>query len=156
MKIRKLTEENYPKVQALLQTAFPNSKYEERLVDKFHKNHTPVHEWVCIHRNMYIAYIAFSNAFNGDDVCGLHLAPIAVNPEYQNQGVGTELIQFALRQKEIKEKTIFVLGDPKFYTRFGFERCEQPICPFDKNNKHFLSLRNPGTEEFIVGYEPEF
>ncbi|WP_136810219.1 GNAT family N-acetyltransferase [Desulfosediminicola flagellatus] len=156
MKIRKLTEDHLPKVQALLETAFPRSKYEERLVTKLHKNKRPLHEWVCIHRNMYIAYIAFSRAFNEGNVCGLHLAPIAVNPEYQKQGVGTELIKFALRQPEIKDKTLFVLGDPEFYTRFGFERCEQPICPFAKNNKNFLSIRNPGTEAFTVGYEPEF
>jgi len=31
-----------------------------------------------------------------------------------------------------------------------------PICPFDKNNAHFLSLRNTTTSQFTVGYEAEF
>jgi len=156
MKIRKLTPENYVKASALLQQAFPGSTYEVKLVENFHKNDTAVHEWVCIHINRVIAYIAFSNAYNGSDVCGLHLAPVAVKPEFQKQGIGSELIRFALRQNAIKENTIYVLGDPGFYKKFGFEPCVMPICPFDENNAHFLSIRNNTSSQFTVGYEPEF
>ncbi|MFH1216814.1 MAG: N-acetyltransferase [Pseudomonadota bacterium] len=156
MKIRKLTPENHARVAALLRQAFPGSTYEEQLFENFHKNGTPVHEWVCLHTNTVIAYIAFSNAYNGSVVCGLHLAPLAVKPEFQKQGTGSELLRFALRQDGIKENTIFVLGDPGFYKRFGFEPCAMPICPFDKNKGHFLSIRNNTTSQFTVGYEPEF
>ncbi|WP_300455440.1 N-acetyltransferase [Desulfobacula sp.] len=156
MKIRKLTTENYPKVSALLQQAFPDSRYEVQLVESFHKNGTPVHEWVCLHTNRVIAYIAFSNAYDGPDVCGLHLAPLAVTPAFQNQGIGSELLRFALRQTAIKENTLFVLGNPEFYQKFGFVPCAGPICPFDKNNAHFLSLGNTPSRKFTVGYEPEF
>src|SRR5512136_1926138 len=97
MKIQKLTEENRTKVYALLNRAFPGSEYEVELVRKFHENGKPAHEWVCIHTNKIIAYIAFSNAYNGNEVCGLHLAPMAVTPEFQKQGVGSELLRFALR-----------------------------------------------------------
>jgi putative acetyltransferase len=156
MKIRKLTHENYPKVSALLQKAFPGSKYEIRLFENLHKSEKLLHEWICIHRNKAVAYIAYSKAFYGKEVCGLHLAPLAVTPQMQNQGIGSELLRFSLRQKEIKEKTLFVLGAPGFYTKFGFERCTIPICPFDKNNKHFLSIRNNASTSVTVGYEPEF
>lgn len=156
MKIRKLSPENYTKVAALLQQAFPGSTYEGQLVENFHKNGTAVHEWVGIHTNRVIAYIAFSNAYNGAAVCGLHLAPLAVNPDFQRQGTGSELLRFALRQEVIKESTIFVLGAPGFYRKFGFEPCAQPLCPFDKHNDHFLSLRNTTTTKFTVGYEAEF
>jgi putative acetyltransferase len=156
MKIRKLTPENYAKVSALLQQAFPGSTYEVQLVENFHKNGTVVHEWVGIHTNRVIAYIAFSNAYHGSAVCGLHLAPLAVNPEFQRQGTGSELLRFALRQEIIKESTIFVLGAPGFYRKFGFEPCTQPLCPFDKNNSQFLSIRNTTTDKFVVGYEAEF
>ena len=80
MKIRKLTSENYAKASALLRQAFPGNTYEVQLVEKLHKNGKAMHEWVCIHTNRVIAYIAFSNAYNGSDVCGLHLAPLAVKP----------------------------------------------------------------------------
>jgi putative acetyltransferase len=156
MKIRKLTPDDYAKVSALLQQAFPRSGYEVRLVEKLRQNRKIVQEWVCIHRNTVIAFIAFSQAFDGANVCGLHLAPMAVKPQMQNQGVGSELLRFALRQDIIRDNTIFVLGDPDFYLKFGFERCAVPICPFDKNNAHFLSIRNTPSHEYTVGYEREF
>lgn len=156
MKIRKLTSENHPKAYALLRQAFPKSSYEEQLVEKLHKNGKIVHEWVCIHINSIIAYVAFSNAYNGSDVCGLHLGPLAVKPDFQKQGIGSELLNFVLRQPIVKENTVFVLGDPKLYGKFGFERCAMPVCPFDKKNVHFLSIRNNINSQFTVGYEPEF
>jgi putative acetyltransferase len=156
MKIQRLTEENRAKVYALLRSAFPGSEYEAGLVQKFHENGKAVHEWVCIHTNKVIAYIAFSNAYHGNDVCGLHLAPMAVAPDFQRQGVGSELLRFALRQEAIKSRPLFVLGEPGYYNRFGFEPCSLPVCPFDKNNAHFLSMRNDSTSHFTVGYEPEF
>ena len=156
MKIRKLTPENYAKASALLRQAFPGSTFEVQLVENFHKNGKDVHEWVCVHTNRIIAYIAFSNAYDGSAVCGLHLGPLAVKPEFQKQGIGSELLRFALRQDVIKENTIFVLGDPGFYQKFGFEPCASPICPFDNNNGHFLSIHNNTSRRFTVGYESEF
>ena len=155
MKIRKLTPDNYAKAAALLRQAFPGT-YEMRLVDNLHKHGKDLHEWVCIHTNRVIGYIAFSNAYNDSTVCGLHLAPLAVKPEFQKQGVGAELLRFALRQEVVKANTLFVLGNPGFYKKFGFEPCANPICPFDKNNGHFLSMRNQAVTPFTVGYEPEF
>lgn len=156
MKIRKATQENHAKIYALLRYAFPGSEYEASLVQKFHENGKPLHEWVCIHTNRVIAYVAFSRAYNGESVCGLHLAPMAVSPEFQKQGVGSELLRYALRQESIQSQALFVLGEPDYYKKFGFEPCRLPICPFDKNNSHFLSLRNDVTTHFTVGYEPEF
>lgn len=156
MKIRKPTQEIFVKVSALLSSAFPKSQHEAKLVEEFHDNETPIHEWVCIHLNKVVAYIAFSNAYNGDKICGLHLAPLAVAPNFKDQDFCSELLNFALRQDPIKNSPIFVLGNPKFYKRFGFEPCPVPLCPFAKKNKHFLALRNTTTTQFTIGYEPEF
>lgn len=156
MKIRPLTPEQYPKAAALLQQAFPRSRKEAQLFDTLHHKGRVLHEWVCLHRDTVTAYIAFSNAFDGTRVCGLHLAPLAVKPQMQNQGIGSELLRFALRQEVIKENTIFVLGNPALFLRFGFERCALPLCPLAKGNAHFLSLRNTPTHPYTVGYEPEF
>lgn len=156
MKIQKLTVENRPKVYALLQNAFPDSVYEVTLVQKLHEHERALYEWVCIHTNKAIAYIAFSPAYEGKEICGLHLAPMAVAPDFQKQGVGTELLRFALRQEVIKNQSLFVLGEPGYYKRFGFEPCKEPVCPFDQDNVHFLSMRNSATAGFSVGYEPEF
>lgn len=156
MKIQKVTIEHRPKVYALLQRAFPGSNYEAGLVQKLHEHGRPIHEWVCIHTGKAIAYIAFTNAYHSKEICGLHLAPMAVAPDFQRQGIGSELLRFALRQEAIKSQPLFVLGEPGYYKRFGFEPCSVPICPFDKNNAHFLSMRNTMDTHFVVGYEPEF
>lgn len=156
MKIQKVTQETQAKVYALLRRAFPGSAYEAELVQKLHENGRPLQEWVCLHTNKVIAYIAFSQAYRGSEVCGLHLAPMAVTPEFQKQGVGSELLKYALRQEPISSQTLFVLGEPRYYKKFGFAPCRLPICPFDKDNAHFLCLRNTVTDHYIVGYEPEF
>jgi putative acetyltransferase len=156
LKIQKLTEENRAKVYALLLRAFPGSDHEAGLVRKLHENCRVVHEWVCIHTNKVIAYIVFSNAYHGKEICGVHLGPMAVAPDFQKQGVGTELLRFALRQEAIKSQPLFVLGVPGYFQRFGFEPCSMPICPLDINNAHFLSMRNNTIAGFVVGYEPEF
>ncbi len=156
MKIQKVSIENRAKVYALLRRAFPGSEYEALLVQKLHENNKLAHEWICLHAGKGIAYIAFSNAYHGNEVCGLHLAPMAVSPDFQKQGVGSELLRFALRQEDIKSRTLFVLGEPDYYQKFGFEPCGLPTCPFDKNNAHFLSMRNETSSQFVVGYEAEF
>lgn len=156
MKIQTVTLETRPKVYALLRRAFPGSDYEAALVEKLHGNGRALHEWVCIHTNKVIAYVAFSPAYHGNEVCGLHLAPMAVAPDFQRQGGGTELLRFALRQEAIKSQPLFVLGEPGYYSRFGFEPCSMPICPFDTDNAHFLGMRNSTADSFVVGYEPEF
>ncbi len=156
MKIRKLTPENEPKVAALLQQAFSRSRYEVQLFEKLHEKGRSLHEWVCIHRNTVTAYIAFSNAYDGPTVCGLHLAMLAVKPQMQHQGIGSELLRFSLRQDVIKESTLFVWGSPGWYQKFGFVHCALPLCPFDKDNAHFLSIRNAASHRYTVGYEPEF
>ena len=156
MKIRKLTSESYARVSALLRLTFPDSNYEVQLVEELHKNRKAMHEWICIHRNNTVAYIAFTNAFVRAKVCGMHLSIFAVKPEYQNQGIGSELLRFAMRQDAIRESAIFVSGDPAFFQKFGFEHCIMPVCPFDKTNARFLCIRNNTTLQYTVGYEPEF
>ncbi len=155
MKIRKLTVENHTKVSALLKQAFTGS-YEVHLFESLHRNKRDLHEWVCIHRNKVIAYIGFSNAYDGQKVCGLHLAPFAVKPDTQGRGVGTELLRFSLRQEVFKDRAIFVLGDPGFYQKFGFVQSATILCPFSNKKSHFLNIGKSHSHSFTVGYEPEF
>jgi putative acetyltransferase len=51
----------------------------------------------------------------------LSLAPMAVLPEYQRQGIGSELVLKGLDACRIEgHKIVIVLGHPNFYPRFGF------------------------------------
>ncbi len=156
MKIKKPTPDDYAKISALLRQSFPGSNKEVVLIENMHTHNRELHEWVCIHVNRVIAYICFSTAYKGHEACGLHLGPLAVKPDFQRQGIGTELLRFALRQKIIQENKLFVLGNPLYYKKFGFEPCSSPRCPFDTNNAHFLAIRNSTASTFTVGYESEF
>ena len=77
MKIQKLTIENRAKDYALLHIAFPGSDYETGLVQKFHENGRPIHEWVCIHSIKVIAYTssASSGVFRGQ-----HMQSPSIDP----------------------------------------------------------------------------
>ncbi len=56
----------------------------------------------------------------------LALAPVSVLPEYQNKGIGKDLIHKALEQaKELGHQSIVVLGHPEYYPKFGFEKASQ-------------------------------
>lgn len=65
---------------------------------------------------------------DGGSVRGLvGLAPLSVDPDFRNQGLGTALVREAIRQcKDNRVAALFVLGDPKFYQPLGF----QPAADF--------------------------
>lgn len=51
----------------------------------------------------------------------LLLAPLAVVPDAQHQGIGTTLVEAAIAlARESGEIAMLVFGDPKYYSRFGF------------------------------------
>lgn len=57
------------------------------------------------------------------------LAPLALTPAIQNQGIGRRLIQVGFENlKEAGIAYIFVPGDPAYYRRFGF-RTEDRVAP---------------------------
>lgn len=57
------------------------------------------------------------------------LAPLAVAPEWQRQGVGAALIREGLyRLEQASVGQVFVLGDPAYYGRSGF-KAETAIAP---------------------------
>ena len=51
----------------------------------------------------------------------LGLAPLAVLPDYQNKGIGSELVGAGLNEcRRIGHEAIIVLGHARYYPRFGF------------------------------------
>jgi putative acetyltransferase len=54
---------------------------------------------------------------------GMALAPMAVLPDRQSEGIGTALVTHGLKVlQERRCPFVVVLGYPDYYTRFGFER----------------------------------
>lgn len=56
----------------------------------------------------------------------LTLAPVAVLPEFQGKGIGCSLIKACIETaRKMGEKTMTVLGHPRYYPRFGFEQASK-------------------------------
>ncbi len=57
------------------------------------------------------------------------LGPLAVDPDWQSQGIGSLLIHHGIRQvKAAGCSLVLVLGNPSYYSRFGFKK-ESGIKP---------------------------
>ena len=99
----------------------------------------------------------YSIAFRGPAKIGYHMAPVAVHPDFQRQGVGSALIAASLRTEPFERVPVFVLGDPAFYERFGFVEVVTARCPFDDGNAHFRARKWVEAEEpFSIGYVNAF
>ncbi len=64
----------------------------------------------------------------------LGLAPLSVRPDLQRRGIGAALIREALERAGREGwRAVFVLGDPSYYTRFGFdpEQARGYATPFE-------------------------
>lgn len=60
------------------------------------------------------------------DTTGLGLAPLAVHPDHQRSGVGTQLTEAGLhRARLLGHGFVVVLGHPTYYPRFGFRPASQ-------------------------------
>jgi putative acetyltransferase len=52
----------------------------------------------------------------------ISLAPMAVLPERQRRGIGSELVRRGLQAAtDLGEQVVVVVGHPEYYPRFGFE-----------------------------------
>jgi putative acetyltransferase len=99
---------------------------EARLVEKIREgaNFNPELSLVAIKDGEVVGYVLFSDIIiqgREGDVPALALSPLAVSPEFQNQGIGSELVRRGLREcRRLRHKVAVVLGHPNYYTRFGF------------------------------------
>lgn len=82
-----------------------------------------VHSLVAEREGDLVGHMALSpvRARESRAVAGYILAPLAVDPGYQNKGAGTTLVREGLRMLAIQGvEVLFVYGDPAYYGRFGF------------------------------------
>jgi putative acetyltransferase len=96
-------------------------------------------------------------------VAVLSLAPIAVLPEYQNIGIGSQLVRIGLEKcRTSGHSIIVVIGHPSYYPRFGFvpARKKGLECPFSVPDEAFMVCELlPDALEGISGmviFPPEF
>lgn len=90
----------------------------------------------------------------------LGLAPLAVHPDHQRQGLGARLVEAALAAARAERgKLVVVLGDPAYYRRFGFRPARDIglTCPWPGTEEAFqaLILATPWPRG-LVRYHPAF
>jgi putative acetyltransferase len=107
--------------------AFP-SDVEASLVEKL-RNYGNIISMVALVDGKVVGHIIFSplTIENGkESFPELILAPIAVLPEYQNQGIGSQLIEKGIIECRNQGHSIIILvGHPEYYPRFGFKSAEK-------------------------------
>jgi putative acetyltransferase len=100
------------------------TKAEADLVDALRDKKAHVISMVASDGNHVVGHILFSPVTltaEGSEVTLLGLAPMAVLPEYQKQGIGSKLVDNGLEESRRKGyPAVVVLGHPEYYPRFGF------------------------------------
>lgn len=90
---------------------------------------------------LVIGHVAFSPVLiNGADIGWVGLGPVSVSPSFQSRGVGSMLINEGLGRLATRgAQGCVVLGEPKFYSRFGF-RSDHALSYGDVPPAYFQSL----------------
>ncbi|MDX7990223.1 GNAT family N-acetyltransferase [Xenorhabdus littoralis] len=91
-----------------------------------------------------IGYAGFASVdINGEDHQWVGLAPLAVDEEYRHHGISEKLVYEGLDSlNELGYGAVVVLGDPEYYSRFGFQLA----------NQHQLYCQWPDCEEYFLIY----
>lgn len=93
---------------------------EARLVDTLREEATPFLSLVADDDGAVVGHICFTPVTAGETTI-LGLAPMAVLPERQNQGIGKKLVEAGLEAcRRAGFGVVVVLGHPQYYPRFGF------------------------------------
>lgn len=99
----------------------------------------------------------------GTAIRAVGLAPMAVLPEYQRRGIGSELVRRGLEMcRASGQDAVVVVGHPAYYPRFGFAPAftKRLECEFTVAREAFmvLELRAGALDGVhgVVRYRPEF
>jgi predicted N-acetyltransferase YhbS len=147
LKIREETEYDYPKIREVNDLAF-GQENEGRLIEKLRQteNFIPELSLVAEINNEVVGHILFYPVLIRSDSSkfqSLSLGPMAVTPEHQRQGIGSQLVKEGLEAaKTFGHRSVIVVGHPEYYPRFGFKPASQwkIKVPFDVPDEAFLAL----------------
>jgi putative acetyltransferase len=121
--VRPEKSEDIPAIRIVNEMAFGRPE-EADLVDALRRNGKAAISLVAEADGRVVGHILFSAVTiqsNETVLMGIGLAPMAVVPERQNQGVGSILVEHGLRRcREEGHPFVVVLGHPQYYPRFGF------------------------------------
>jgi putative acetyltransferase len=165
MEIRAERPEDVEAVRKIEIAAFGRAS-EADLVDRL-RGVAFTFSFVAVDSQQIVGHIFFSPvAVEGecaDDLLILGLAPVAVLPDYQQQGIGALLIRNSLEKcARLGCKAIVVLGSPEYYPRFGFVPAKEKglRCEYIVPDEAFMVLElERGVLDGCIGtvkYHSEF
>ena len=149
MKIRPARPRDARPIRQVLRAAFGQNE-EADLVERLRADGDAFLELVAEQEGYVVGHIVFSllglsPAHMGAPILAA-LAPVAVWPEAQRQGVGRELIQeglLQLRQRGVE--AVIVLGHYDYYPRFGFSAQAAEVLDAPFSGESFMALElTPG------------
>lgn len=128
MNIRLTQQTDLDSVLKVIKTAFSDeeNKVIMNLVQELHQETTSpsIKSLVAEVDNQVIGYVSYSPIFlkSASILSGYILAPLAVSPEHQKQGVGSNLIKSGIDMlTRDGAGVLLVYGDPAYYGKFGFK-----------------------------------
>lgn len=121
--VRAVSPADAAAIAALNRAAF-GGEDEVGIIERLHRDGLIAVELVAEQGGAIIGHILLSwlpTMMDGRAVKALALAPMAVRPGLQKQGIGGRLIAAALDEaRAAGAETVIVLGHPGYYPRFGF------------------------------------
>jgi len=160
--IRKERDDDISAVGAAVRAAF-GRREEAALVDALRRADSITVSAVADVGSRIVGYVALTPVTIDDEHLALALAPVAVEPDWQRQGIGDALIRWALDEcRRLGHGIVIVLGEPNYYHRFGFTPASEfgIECPFPVPSEAFMVLElSPGAaagRRGTVRYRPEF
>lgn len=122
--IREEREADYAAVRIVNDRAFGTPE-EGQIIEKLRKECQETLSLVAVRDEKIVGHIFFSPVIidNKDEqVTGMGLAPMAVLPEFQKQGIGSLLVREGIQRiREAGCPFIIVVGHVDYYPKFGFE-----------------------------------
>ena len=123
LKIRPEVPEDRTAVFEINRMAFGRDD-EAQLVDRLRDDGDVVLSLVAVDGGEIVGHVLFSPLVvhtASKPVAAVALAPIAVLPAHQRQGIGAQLIRHGLSMlTDAGHRIVTVLGHPEYYPRFGF------------------------------------
>ena len=130
IKIRLEDKKDYLEVENLVRDSFWNvyrpGAYEHYIVHNLRDDDAfiPSLAYVIESDNKIIGHINYSRGlidYGSKKIDAVVLGPVAIHKDYQNQGLGSRLIEYTLGIARDTFPFVFVICDENYYHRFGFE-----------------------------------
>ena len=135
--------EDYAAIRLVNEEAFGRPD-EADLVDRLRAQGVVLASFVAEAEGLIVGHILFSRMSietTDKSIAAVALAPLAVIPKFQRQGIGTMLMAHGLDcLRGGIEQIVFVLGPPDYYQRFGFSADEARFIESPFNPKSFMAL----------------